>query len=71
MKGDRTMIAMHERLHEYVIRNCISQKALALDTKVTQAKLSQLLNGKRRLTVEDYQRICCALHIDPRFFFEA
>lgn len=65
------MIVMHERLHEYVIRNCISQKALALDSKMTQAKLSQLLNGKRRLTVEDYQRICGALHIDPRSLFDA
>lgn len=65
------MICMHERLREYVIRHSISQKALALDTRMTQAKLSQLLNGKRRLTVEDYQRICCALHIDPRFFFDS
>lgn len=63
------MICMYERLREYVIRNCISQKALALDTKMTQAKLSQLLNGKRRLTVDDYQCICGALHLDPRFFF--
>lgn len=64
------MIGIQEKMHEYVIRNCISQKALALDTKMTQAKLSQLLNGKRRLTVEDYQRLCAALHVDPRHFFE-
>ena len=64
------MIAMHERLHAYIIRHTISQKSLAVDTKMTQAKLSQLLTGKRRLPVEDYQIICQALHLDPRYFFE-
>lgn len=64
------MIVVHERIHQYIIRNLISQKSLAVDARMTQAKLSQLLNGKRRLTMEDYQSICHALHLSPRFFFD-
>ena len=64
------MIAVHERIHQYIIRNLISQKALAVDARMTQAKLSQLLNGKRRLTVEDYQTLCSALHLPPHYFFD-
>ena len=34
-KGEIPMIAMHERLHAYIIRHTISQKSLAVDTKMT------------------------------------
>lgn len=59
---------IYKRLHNYVVRNEICQKTVALDAGLTQAKLSQLLNGRRRLFLEDYVRICGALGLDPRFF---
>ena len=62
------MSPIYEQLHEYIIRNDICQKAVAVDAGFTQAKLSQLLNGRRRLMMEDYMRICRALERDPGFF---
>ena len=65
------MSPIYEQLHEYIIRNDICQKAVALDAGFTQAKLSQLLNGRRRLMLEDYMRICRALELDPGLFLAA
>lgn len=62
------MSPIYKRLHEYIIRNDICQKSVAVDAGFTQAKLSQLLNGRRRLMIEDYMRICRALERDPRYF---
>ena len=62
------MNPIYKRLHEYIILNGICQKAVAVDAGITQAKLSQLLNGRRRLMMEDYMRICRALERDPGFF---
>lgn len=67
-KGVGPMIPVYKRLHMYMVRNDIRQKTVSADAGMTQAKLSQLLNGRRRMTVDDYLLICQALNRDPRFF---
>ncbi len=60
------MVPIYKRLRNYLVCNEFCQKTVALDAGMTQAKLSQLLTGHRRLTIEDYLRICRALKLDPR-----
>lgn len=59
---------VHETMREYVIANDLSQKVIALNMGVTEAQISLLLNGKRRLTVEDYLSFCRAISVNPMKF---
>ena len=64
------MYPIYQKIHNYVACYNLCQKTIAMEAGMTQAKLSQLLHGKRRLTMDDYVRICAAIGRDPRFFFE-
>jgi hypothetical protein len=38
---------------------------------IPESKLSLILNGKRRMTVDDYESICRAMAVDPARFYQA
>ena len=59
---------VHETMREYVIANDLSQKVIALNMGITEAQISLLLNGKRRLTIEDYLNFCRAISVSPMKF---
>jgi plasmid maintenance system antidote protein VapI len=52
-------------MREYVTTNDLSQKVIAMNMGITEAQISLLLNGKRRLTVEDYLSFCRAISVSP------
>ena len=64
------MIPVHERIRLYMYRHDISQKSVAIELKWSPAKISAILSGARRLNIDDYQRICAVLHVDPCRFLE-
>ena len=39
--------------------------------RISESKLSLILSGKRRLTVEEYLQLCKALALPPTKFFDA
>lgn len=65
-----TIVPMHERVRNYINQNDLSRKTIALNMGITESKLSLILNGKRRMTVDEYMMICNAIAVDPRKFYE-
>ncbi|MEA4899291.1 MAG: helix-turn-helix transcriptional regulator [Christensenellaceae bacterium] len=60
---------MHDRVRTYIDDRCVSRKLIAINMGITESKLSLILNGKRRMTVDDYELICTAMAVDPRSFY--
>ena len=65
---ERTPI--YARLKAYVDEKGISQKLMAENMNTTESRVSLLLNGKRKMTVDDYVRVCKAIAVPPTKFFE-
>ena len=61
--ADRSTVVA-QVIRQYLYRNEIPQKWLAAALKISTAGISTRLSGKRRLTLEDYLRICDALEVD-------
>ena len=61
---------IHERVRNYVLEMGISQKLIAENMKTSESKLSLMLNGKRRMTVDDYINICKAVAVSPTKFID-
>ena len=64
-----TDLPMYERLCRYIRNNDVSRKLIAINCGISQSQLSLLLSGKRRLTVDCYERLCRAMAVDPRKFY--
>lgn len=61
---------MHEKLRQYIEINKVSRKLISENSGFDESKLSQMLNGKRRITVDDYVNLCKAMAVDPKRFYE-
>ena len=59
---------VYEAMREYVVANDLSQKVIAINMGITESQVSLLLNGKRRLTVEDYLSFCRSISVSPTKF---
>lgn len=54
----------------YVKENGIKQSFLCEQTGLTKHCISTALNGKRKLSVDEYEKICSALNVPYEYFFE-
>lgn len=59
------------KIKRYLEENGVAQSWLSCKTGIASAKLSLALNGKRRLTFDEYELICWALNVDVGTFLEA
>lgn len=59
-----------ERMRTYVNEKGISQKLMAENMGESEARVSMMLNGKRKMTVDDYVRACKAIAVSPTKFLE-
>lgn len=59
------------RIRDYLTSQGIKQTWLSENTGIPLPKLNLSLNGKRRITIEEYQIICFALKVDVGTFLEA
>ena len=57
-----------ERMRAYVNEKGISQKLMAENMGESEAMVSMMLNGKRKMTVDDYVRACKAIAVSPTKF---
>lgn len=65
-----TLEPMFMRIRRYVDEEAkISRKQLAINMGVTESQMSLLLSGKRQLRVDDYEKLCRAMSVDPKHFF--
>ncbi len=62
---------MYEMVRAYIDDHGLCRKYIAANMGISDSRLSQLLNGKRRMTVDDYVALCRAIAVDPRTFYPA
>lgn len=67
---EKSGFRMHDIVRSYIDRRGVSRKIVAANMGITESKLSLILNGKRRMTIEDYNDVCKAMAVDPRFFYD-
>jgi len=58
------------KIKDYLIEHEISQAWLCTQTGIGQPRMSLLMNGKRRMTFDDYVTICDALDIPVGTFVQ-
>jgi transcriptional regulator with XRE-family HTH domain len=61
-------LSIRERVKAYVSEKGISQKLIAENMGTTEARVSLMLNGKRKMTVDDYVSLCRAIAVSPTRF---
>lgn len=57
-----------ENIRDYVTEKKLSQKQIAENMDITEPRLSLMLNGKRKMTVDDYLSLCKAIAVPPTKF---
>ena len=62
---------MYERLRNYIDSGNVSRKLVAQNSGITESQLSLILNGKRRISVDDFEKLCRAMSVDPARFYSA
>ena len=61
---------IHECVRDYISEAGISQKLIAQNANMSEGKLSLVLSGKRKMTVNDYLDICKAIAVPPTKFLQ-
>ena len=62
---------IYQKVRRYMDEQGCCRKQVALNMRISERKLSLILSGKRRLTVEEYLQLCKALALPPTKFFDA
>ena len=63
---------IYEQIRKHLKNNGISQRFLSEKSGVSEQVMSAILNGRRKIIIEEYFNICAALEIDPvSFYFKA
>ena len=60
-----------KKLREYLADMHISQTELSIMSGITLSKISLMLRGKRKLSLEEYEVICYCLNLPAGTFLEA
>lgn len=63
-------MAVGTRIKNYLITHGISQSWLCERSRIPAARMSLILNEKRRMRTDDYERIVGALNVDGGLFIE-
>lgn len=58
------------RISNYISKNGIIKKFIAKKSSIPVNALSLSLNGKRKLSVDEYVRLCDALNVTYDFFIK-
>lgn len=57
------------RIYNYLREKGITQASVARRAGIDKRTLSFMANGKRKITAEEYYRICKALELPLEYFF--
>lgn len=58
------------RIAAYLDKTGRTRSFVARETKISKSRISQVLNGKSSLKVDEFEKIVNALHVDPNNFIE-
>lgn len=60
---------IYQKIRRYMNEQDISRKQVAISMNISESKLSLILSGQRRLTVDEYLDMCTAMAVPPQKFF--
>lgn len=64
-------MVVQSKVAQYLEEHGIKQSWLAQETGLTDNMISGILNGKRKMTADEFVRICKAIGKNPNDFMEA
>lgn len=64
-------MVVQSKVAQYLEEHGIKQSWLAQKTGLTDNMISGILNGKRKMTADEFVRICKAIGKNPNDFMEA
>lgn len=60
---------VNERMRKYIASNGISMKHVADKSDIPQKKFYRIINGKTKMSVDEYESICKGLNVKTSYFF--
>lgn len=63
-------MSVGKRIKKYLQQNNINQNWVSKKINITSSKLDKVLNGKRKLTVEEFEKIIVALNVEANTFIK-
>ncbi len=63
-------MGLNENIKKYMEEHGITQKFLIDSTGIAQVKISNIMNGKRKVTGEELLKIARALNVDANIFLD-
>jgi hypothetical protein len=70
MKGGTLNLEVGMKIKEYLDTNGISQAHVGREADINLVKLNMALNGKRRMTFDEYSAICYVLGLNTDYFLK-
>ena len=63
-------MGLNENIKKYINEHGITQKFLSESTGIAQEKMSNIINGKRKITGEELLKIANALNVNANIFLD-
>ena len=61
---------MYQRIRHYIDSNGLKINRVAENADIKPKRFYRLVNGESKLEVDEYERICKALGVEPGYFFK-
>lgn len=61
--------AIHKKMKNYLTDHGLQQKFVAATMNISESRLSYMLNGGRRITIDDFFRFCETVGADPKTMY--
>lgn len=59
---------VNQKLNNFICERGIKQSYIAEQTGISKDAISKILRGKRKITADEFLRICNSVQIDPNIF---
>ena len=63
-------MGLNENIKKYINEHGITQKFLSESTGIAQEKMSNIINGKRKITGEELLKIANVLNVNANIFLD-
>lgn len=61
---------MYRRIRLYIDEIAkMSRKLVAINAGISESMLSKMLSGQRRISIDDYEKLCMAMSVNPAKFY--
>lgn len=61
---------IHQRIRSYIQDNGMKFNYVAEKSGINAKRFYRLMNGESPISLEEYEKICTGLNVDPGYFFQ-